>query len=86
MAYRDAKCMDLDSYLSGQKPTPSDLLQAIELGGKCSKCERTAGVDRWALAARLGKHRYVAELRPALRCMGCGDKGGNTWGFCMKAR
>lgn len=87
MANRDRReWMDLEAYLNGQRPTFAGLLQGIELGGHCSSCERTAGIDRWEVAARVGKHRYIADLRPALRCMGCGNKGSNSWVFCMQAR
>jgi hypothetical protein len=84
MTYREPRWMDLESYLSGQRATLADLLEPIELRGHCSSCERTAAVDRWEIAGRLGKHRYVAELRPALRCMAYGSKAGIHGSFACR--
>jgi hypothetical protein len=69
----------LDGLFGADRPTFSNLIEWIELGGRCSRCEREGWVDRWALARRFGNGVYIHQLQPRLRCMGCGNRGANRW-------
>jgi hypothetical protein len=70
---------DLESLFGRDRPTLGALPQWYVLGGHCSNCERDGWVDRWDLERRFGRDSYIHQLRAKLRCMGCGNKGSNTW-------
>ena len=78
--------IDLAAHFTPHSPTFESLPQWYELGGHCSNCEREGWIDRWELARRYGEETKIADLRPALRCMKCGNKGGNTWIIAMAPR
>lgn len=71
--------VDLAGLFGADHPTFGSLPDWYVLGGHCSQCEREGWVDRWHLEARFGKDKYIHQLRPALRCLACGNKGSNTW-------
>ena len=85
MAYRLIP-QDFEAFFAADRPTFSGLPEWYELGGHCSNCEREGWVDRWELQRRFGSDRYIHHLRPALRCMACGNKGSNTWIIGKKPR
>nr|WP_246663804.1 hypothetical protein [Sinorhizobium sp. LM21] len=60
-------------------PTFDSFPEYVELGGRCSKCEREGWVDRWELQRRFGVRTYINQIRPLLRCRKCGNKGSNNW-------
>lgn len=78
--------IDMAALFAPQSPTFEGLPQWYELGGHCSQCEREGWVDRWELERRFGDATRIADLRPALRCMKCGNKGSNTWIVAMTPR
>ena len=71
--------VDFETAFAPGKPTFLSLPQWYELGGHCSQCEREGRVDRWEFARTHGDETVIAELRPALRCRKCGNKGSDTW-------
>jgi hypothetical protein len=78
--------IDLAALFAPQSPTFESLPQWYDLGGHCSNCEREGWIDRWKLARRHGEATRIADLRPLLRCMKCGNKGSNTWIVAQVAR
>lgn len=77
---------DFEGFFGADRPTFAGLPEWYELGGHCSNCEREGWVDRAELKRRFGGDRYIHHLRPALRCLKCGNKGSNTWIIGKKPR
>lgn len=78
--------VDFETAFAPAKPTFESLPQWYELGGHCSQCEREGWIDRWELERRAGAGTVIADLRAALRCRKCGNKGSNTWITMQAAR
>ncbi|MFC3074970.1 hypothetical protein [Shinella pollutisoli] len=70
---------DFAALFASENPNFGSLPEWCVLGGHCSRCEREGWIDRWELQGRYGKETRIADLRPALRCLKCGNKGTNTW-------
>lgn len=70
---------ELDTLLNGCLPTLSNLLEYLQLGGKCRKCGHIFPLNRYDLAAKYGRDQYITALRHKLRCQACGHRGSNTF-------
>lgn len=70
---------DLDYLLGGCLPTLGNLLEHLQLGGKCRNCGHIFPLNRYDLAAKYGRDQYITGLRHKLRCQACKNKGNNTF-------
>lgn len=59
--------------------TLQDVPQWYELGGRCSICPHAALLDRWEIARRYGRKRFIITLEPKLRCTRCGNREANDF-------
>lgn len=55
-----------------------DMQEFIALGGVCRRCEREDWINRHEVRKKWG-NAILASLQPRLRCLECGNKGGNRW-------
>lgn len=70
---------DLDYLLNGSQPTLGNLLEYMQIGGKCRKCGTISPLNRYELASKYGRDQYINGLKYKLRCKACKNKGDNSF-------
>lgn len=77
MAQFKTEWFELEDLFGGCYPTLDNLVEYLQLGGKCRQCGHIYPLDRHELARRFGKDQYIAGLKSKLKCVPC-DKRGNS--------